>query len=118
MKITIIEPKDEEEDEIIIRCRHLDRRLMKLIYSIKAGEDKITALHNGNYFQVSPEEIYYFEAVDNKVFLYLEKKFMRRGASSMSWRNFFKAQIFPCVKVLYCQSCEGEKFKSGFSWAF
>lgn len=74
MKITIVEPKDGEEDEIIIRCRHLDKRLMKLIYSIKAGEDKITALHNGNYFQVAPEEIYYFEAVDNKVFLYLEKE--------------------------------------------
>ena len=73
MKITIVEPKDGEEDEIIIRCRHLDKRLMKLIYSIKAGEDKITALHNGNYFQVAPEEIYYFEAVDNKVFVYLEK---------------------------------------------
>lgn len=47
---------------------------MKLIYAIKAGEDKITALHDGNYFQVVPEEIYYFEAVDNKIFIYLEKE--------------------------------------------
>ncbi len=31
MKITIIEPEDGEEDEIIIRCRHLDKRLMKHI---------------------------------------------------------------------------------------
>ncbi len=74
MKITIIEPKDGEEDEIIVRCRHLDKRLMNLIYAIKTGEDKIIALRNGNYFQVALEEIYYFEAVDNKVFLYLEKE--------------------------------------------
>ncbi|GFI21850.1 transcriptional regulatory protein YpdB [Lachnospiraceae bacterium] len=74
MKITIIEPKDGEEDEIIVRCRHLDKRLMNLIYAIKTGEDKIIALRNGNYFQVVLEEIYYFEAVDNKVFLYLEKE--------------------------------------------
>ncbi len=74
MKITIIEPKDGEEDEIIVRCRHLDKRLMNLIYAIKTGEDKIIALRNGNYFQVTLEEIYYFEAVDNKVFLYLEKE--------------------------------------------
>lgn len=74
MKITIIEPDDGDEDEIIIRCRHLDKRLMKLIYAIKAGEDKITALHDGNYFQVAIEEIYYFEAVDNRVFMYLEKE--------------------------------------------
>jgi DNA-binding LytR/AlgR family response regulator len=74
MRITIIEPEDGEEDEIMIRCRHLDKRLLKLIYAIKAGEEKITVLHDGNYFQVAPEEIYYFEAVDNKVFLYLEKE--------------------------------------------
>ena len=74
MRITIIEPDDTDEDEIIIRCRHLDKRLLKLIYAIKAGEDKITALHDGNYFQVAPEDIYYFEAVDNKVFMYLDKE--------------------------------------------
>ena len=74
MRITIIEPEDGGEDEIMIRCRHLDKRLLKLIYAIKAGEEKITVLHDGNYFQVALEEIYYFEAVDNKVFLYLEKE--------------------------------------------
>lgn len=93
MRITIIEPEDGEEDEIMIRCRHLDKRLLKLIYAIKAGEEKITALQDGNYFQVAPEEIYYFEAVDNKVFLYLERRSMRRSASSMSWNRFFREQI-------------------------
>lgn len=74
MKITITEPADGEEEEIIVRCRHMDKRLLKLIYAFKAGQEKITALKGGTYFQIAPEEIYYFEAVDNKVFLYLEKE--------------------------------------------
>lgn len=74
MKITITEPGEGEEDEIIVRCRHMDQQLLKLIYAVKAGREKITALQDGNYFQVAPEEIYYFEAVDNKVFLYLERE--------------------------------------------
>lgn len=74
MKITITEPGEGEEDEIIVRCRHMDQQLLKLIYAVKAGREKITALQDGNYFQVAPEEIYYFEAVDNKVFLYLENE--------------------------------------------
>lgn len=74
MKITIIDHADGEEDEIIIRCRHMDEQLLKLIYAIKAGQEKITVLRGGDYFQVMPDEIYYFEAVDNKVFLYLEKE--------------------------------------------
>ena len=74
MKITITEPGEVEEDEIIVRCRHMDQQLLKLIYAIKAGRERITALQDGDYFQVAPDEIYYFEAVDSKVFLYLEKE--------------------------------------------
>ena len=73
MKITITEPAEGEEDEIILRCRHIDEQLLKFIYMLKCGQDRITALQGGNFFQVAPKEIYYFEAVDNKVFLYLEK---------------------------------------------
>lgn len=74
MKITITEPGEGEEDEIIVRCRHMDQQLLKLIYAIKAGRERITALQDGDYFQVAPDEIYYFGAVDSKVFLYLEKE--------------------------------------------
>lgn len=74
MKITIVDPAEGEEDEIIICCRHVDERLMKLISAIKAGQEKITVLRNGDYFQIAPREIFYFESVDNRVFLYLEQE--------------------------------------------
>lgn len=74
MKITILEPADGDEDEIIIRCRHVDQKLLKLIYALKNGQDRITALRDGTFFQVAPRDIYYFEAVDNKVFIYLEQE--------------------------------------------
>ncbi|MDE6365064.1 MAG: LytTR family transcriptional regulator DNA-binding domain-containing protein [Lachnospiraceae bacterium] len=94
MKITIIEPKDGDEDEIIIRCRQLDKRLLKLIYAIKAGENKITALQGSNYFQVEPEEIYYFEAVDNRVFLYLEKEVYETKRRLYELEEFFQDTDF------------------------
>ena len=94
MKITIVEPADGEEDEIIIRCRHMDKQLLKLIYAIKAGQDKITALQNGKYFQVAPEDIYYFEAVDNKVFLYLEKEVYETKRKLYELENIFQGTDF------------------------
>lgn len=74
MKITILEPADGEEDELILRCRHLDDQLLRLIYAAKSGQDRITALRDGNFFQIAPREVFYFESVDNKVFLYLERE--------------------------------------------
>lgn len=74
MKITIMDRADGEEDEIIIKCRQMDEQLLKMVYALKAGGEKLTAVKDGNIMQINPKSIYYFEAVDNKVFVYLEKE--------------------------------------------
>lgn len=73
MKITIVDRADGEEDEIIIRCKQMDEHILKLVYALRAGQEKLTVTKGSDIVQVLPKEIYYFEAVDNKVFLYLEK---------------------------------------------
>lgn len=65
--------KDGEEDEIIVKCHQMDEQLMKMIRAVKAGREKLVATKNGKIMQIPPNDIYYFEAVDNRVFLYLEK---------------------------------------------
>ncbi len=74
MKITIQDCPPEAEEEIIIRCRALDESLLKMIYSLRAGREKLTVSRGERIFQVQPSDIYYFEAVDNKVFAYMEKE--------------------------------------------
>ncbi|MBQ7925189.1 MAG: LytTR family transcriptional regulator DNA-binding domain-containing protein [Lachnospiraceae bacterium] len=73
MKITIEAPKQGEEDEIIVRCASLDERLLKLIQALRA-EDKLTGYLEDKIVKLSLKEIYYFEAVDNKVFSYTAKE--------------------------------------------
>ncbi len=73
MKITIEDRPGGGEDEIIIRCKQIDEHLLKLVYALKAGQEKLTATKGTDIVQVMPGDIFYFEAVDNKVFLYLEK---------------------------------------------
>jgi len=73
MKITIEAPKQGEEDEIIVRCSDLDERVIKLIQALRA-EDKLTGYIDDKIVKLSLKEIYYFEAVDNKVFSYTAKE--------------------------------------------
>jgi DNA-binding LytR/AlgR family response regulator len=73
MKITIEDRPDGGEDEIIIRCKQVDEHLLKLVYALKACQEKLTVTRGADILQVMPSEVFYFEAVDNKVFLYLEK---------------------------------------------
>lgn len=73
MKITILDCADGEEEEVIIRCRQLDESLLKLLYTLKAGKDKITVSKEEKIYQLPLSQVYYFEAVDGHVFAYVEK---------------------------------------------
>ena len=74
MKITIQDCPDGEEEEIIIRCRKMDEQMLKTIYALKAGREKLTVSKDDKLFMVPPAEIYYFEAVDNRVFAYMDRE--------------------------------------------
>lgn len=73
MKITIEAPKPGEEEEIIVRCTDLDERVLKLIQVLRT-EDTLTGYIDDKIVKLSLKEIYYFEAVDNKVFAYTAKE--------------------------------------------
>ena len=68
MKVTILEKKTDEEDELIVRCDYLDESLTKLINQFKTGKGKMNFYKDSKIVFVEPEEILYFESVDDKVF--------------------------------------------------
>lgn len=74
MKITIQDIAPGEEEEIIIRCRELDETTLRIVNELKVGRGKFTVTQNDRIRQVGAEEIYYIEAVDNRVWLYLQKE--------------------------------------------
>lgn len=75
MKITILDCAAGEEEEVIVRCRQLDESLLKLLYTLKTGNDKITVSKEEKIYQLPLSQVYYFEAVDGHVFAYVEKNF-------------------------------------------
>lgn len=74
MKIIINESENNEELEIIINCKKIDENLLKIISSIRAFDEKITGSKDGKIFVLDTEKIYYFESVDKKTFIYMNKE--------------------------------------------
>lgn len=73
MKIIIEENNPGEEDQIIIRCSELNENLLKIISELKMSQKKIAGMKDGNIIMIDPGNVYYFEGVDNKVFLYCKQ---------------------------------------------
>ncbi|WP_438496514.1 LytTR family DNA-binding domain-containing protein [Paenibacillus sp. IHBB 3054] len=74
MKITIEDIPEGSEPEIILRCNEPDDALLRLIYSIKTSSKKLIGLTGMQMHVISPGDVFYFEAVDNKVFIYCREK--------------------------------------------
>ena len=74
MKIIIETPLPGEEDAVIIRCGHLDDRVLELIRALKNEKSKLTAYSDDGITMLDMKDVYYFESVDNKVFAYCEKQ--------------------------------------------
>ena len=70
MKVTILEKKEDEESEIIIKCDYLDENLTKLINQFKNVKGKLNLYKDDKIVFVEPDEVLYFESVDDTVFAY------------------------------------------------
>lgn len=74
MKLNIKQSEEYREVEITICCRELDPSLERLIkqiqlygFALQGKKDKITTL-------ISLEDIFYFESIEGKTFIYKEKE--------------------------------------------
>ncbi|WP_342477507.1 LytTR family DNA-binding domain-containing protein [Paenibacillus sp. FSL H7-0350] len=74
MKITIEQVPEGGEPEIILRCNDPDEDLLALIHSVNAGPRKLIGMTGLQMHIIHPCDVYYFEAVDHKVFIYCQEK--------------------------------------------
>lgn len=94
MKVTILEKKAGEEDELIIKCDSLDENLTRLINQFKGGKGKMNFYKEGRIVFVEAEEVLYFESVDDTVFAYTKDSVYETKSKLYQLENELPANIF------------------------
>jgi DNA-binding LytR/AlgR family response regulator len=77
MKLIVEQSLDCKEPQIKITCSLLDDRLKRIIEHIRLLSFSVQAEKDGVVIPVALEEIFYFDTVDNKTYLYVEKDVYR-----------------------------------------
>lgn len=74
MKIIVDQAQDNLETEIVIKCKAVNEEIQRLILLLKSSEERILGImDNTNHF-IEPKDIFYFESVDKKTFMYTAKQ--------------------------------------------
>ena len=78
MEIEVKEIKEEIKDSIkvTIFCNKITKRIQKLRTHIEAFDERIKGKQEGEVVYARMAEALYFEAVDNRTFLYMEQQVM------------------------------------------
>jgi DNA-binding LytR/AlgR family response regulator len=74
IKITIENIPIGSEPEIIVRCNETDESLLQLIHSFNSSSKKLIGVMNQHVHIIQPKDVYYFESIENKVFIYGKEK--------------------------------------------
>lgn len=70
LKISIEKISQELEEEIIIRCHKVDDEVYEIINKLKTENLILHGHQNDSIHRIKLSDIYYFEAVEGKVFMY------------------------------------------------
>ena len=74
MKITIQEKPEVFETEITVTCQKLTPQLSDLISQIALSDHTVAGKTDGEIHFIPINEVYYFEAMENKTFLYTKDR--------------------------------------------
>ncbi len=74
MKISIENISPDKEEEIVIRCHEINDEILGLMRRFKSPSSSLIGYDDAIIYQLRLPDVYYFEAVDNKVFIYCRDK--------------------------------------------
>jgi len=107
LKLLIDQSPDNEEVEITIKCGMIDPGLEKLIEQIRLYSFSITAKKEGRTYPISLSDIYYFESIDNRTFLYAEHEVYECGLR-LSKSCILNVRMLKSVRALLNGKMEAE----------
>lgn len=110
MKISIENIPAGSEPEIIIKCNEPNESLLQLIYSIKSSSKKLIGFTDLQMHIINPKDVFYFESVDNKVFIYCKQKIFQSRLKlyeiELEYENsdFFRASKSTIINISKIES--------------
>ncbi len=121
MRVSIEEIGREQEEEIIIRCHEVDEDILKLLNRLKKETAVLIGYSGDNIHRLRISDVYYFEAVDNKVFIYCRdrvfesKQKLYELEEMCGGKKFFRASkssIINITKISYVRPSISGRFEA------
>ena len=121
MKITV-EHCDTPENEVILRCRELDDKMLHVLALLRSGMQTLCAFtENREAVFLSPQEVMYAESVEERTWLYCEGAVWRTALTlaelesryeSLGFCRVSRSMVVNLHGIRQLKSCAGSRIEA------
>ena len=112
MKVFITESKDRAETSVEIHCRECDANVRKLERHISSYDERFACSSASGTVYIQAKDIFYFEAIDNKTFLYTGDRVYEVQKRLYELENVLNDKdFFRCSKAIIVNVTKIEELK-------
>jgi Response regulator of the LytR/AlgR family len=121
MKVSIEEISRDKEEEVVIRCHEVNDDVIGMLNKLKTDSHILIGYDGDNIHRIKMEDIYYFDSVDSKVFIYCKDKVFESKQKLYELeelcrgKEFFRASkssILNITKISYIRPSMSGRFEA------
>lgn len=119
MKINVEIIDKKKEEQLLIECYEVTQQIDEIINFVKSRDTSLTSYYESQIYFVYLKDIYYIEAVDNKVFAYLEKRVYELKIKLYEFEELYgETNFFRCSKSVIVNLMKIEYIKPALNGRF
>lgn len=119
MKLSIKEIPCIEDEEVIVRCVNENEKWVDAIRLIASGEVTIKGYLEDKMYRIKLSDIYYFEVVEGRSFIYCDKSVFECKLKLYEFENLCKgSMLFRCSKSCILNINKIQYVRPSFSGRF
>ena len=119
MDVEIEQVGRERKEQVLIRCHAVTEEVREIAAFVKSRQGRLTGMKDSRQYEIAVSDIYYFESVDGKTFLYTKEKVYETAyriyelESMLRSKNFLrvsKSMLLNLMKIRSIQSALNGRF--------
>ena len=122
MDVEIEQVGRERKEQVLIRCHAVTEEVREIAAFVKSRQGSLTGTKDSRQYEIAVSDIYYFESVDGKTFLYTKDQVYETSyriyelESMLRPKNFLrvsKSMLLNLMKIRSIQSALNGRFAAG-----
>ena len=119
MDVEIEQVGRERKEQVLIRCHAVTEEVREIAAFVKSRQGSLTGTKDSRQYEIAVSDIYYFESVDGKTFLYTKDQVYETSyriyelESMLRPKNFLrvsKSMLLNLMKIRSIQSALNGRF--------